>query len=188
MTRRYETLAMLDVTLSDEKTDQIVGKIEEMIKTSEGGEILTLDRWGKKRLAYEINKKQFGYYVLFEYTAPSDVPREIERYCRFESGVIRQLTLVIPDRVLKLKDKEQKLKVEMEERRREAAENRDEDFVEDMLEAKHAGKDEGEDSDGKKADDAKADDKSDEKKAEDKSDEKKADDEQPKAEADKESE
>ncbi len=136
MTRRYETLAMLDATQSDEKIDQIIGKMEEMIKGSEGGEILTLDRWGKKRLAYEIEKKQFGYYVLIEYMAPASLPGELERYCRYEAGVMRQLTLVISDRVLKLKEKEQKIKAAMEARRREAAENRDEEFVEDMLEAR----------------------------------------------------
>ncbi len=132
---RYEMLVMIDVGLPDERIDQIIGKIEDMIKEAEGGEILTLDRWGKKRLAYEIKKRQFGYYVLYEFIAPSDLPREIDRYCRIEPDVMRHMILVIPDKVIKLKEKEEQLKVAMEMRRKEAAAKADnKGVVEDLLE------------------------------------------------------
>lgn len=132
--RRYEALVLLDVSLGEEKLEEMITKLEEIIKASEGGEILTLDRWGKKRLAYEINKKQFGYYVLFEFNASAKLPAEMDRYCRLESGVIRHMVLHIPPRVLKLRAKEEKIRAAMEQRRLEAAEKTIDPHVEDLLE------------------------------------------------------
>ena len=131
--RRYEALVLLDVNAGEEKIDEIVSRIEEMIKATDGGEIINLDRWGKKRLAYEINKKQFGYYVLYEFMAPTNFPAELNRFCRLESGVMRHLLLTIPDRVLKLKAQEEKIRAAMELRRSKAAEKGENGHVEDLL-------------------------------------------------------
>ncbi len=110
MKKRYETLIIFDVGLGEEGIEKLIEKIQTIITSSENGEVIKIDRWGKKRLAYMIKKKQFGYYVLFEFLCEPGVPREMERVCRYEADIIRYMTIVIPDIVLKLKDREVELK------------------------------------------------------------------------------
>lgn len=117
MNKRYEALIIIDAGLDEDGINKIIEKLETLITDSENGEMIKLDRWGKKRLAYQINRKQFGYYVLFEFLSPPTVPLEFERICRFDQGVVRTMIVVIPDIVLKLKDREQELKENQAKRR-----------------------------------------------------------------------
>ncbi len=138
--KRYEMLVLLEVGLNEDDLEAIIVKIKEMVEASEGGEILTLDRWGKKRLAYEINRKQFGYYVLYEFTAPSSLPSELDRFCRLDTGVVRHMILVIDDHILRLKEREEKIRTALTARRQTAQEENEgkETEVEDLLEKKSA--------------------------------------------------
>ena len=52
------------------------------------GIIKNVDRWGKRRLAYEINKKQYGYYVYFRFDVESDNLIELERECKLDNSII----------------------------------------------------------------------------------------------------
>lgn len=91
MKRKYETTVIIDPLLDQPKTDSIIEKYEEIIKT--GGEIIETERWGKKRLAYMINKKPTGYYVHFRYEAEGNVPAELEREFNLNANIMRYLTL-----------------------------------------------------------------------------------------------
>lgn len=135
MLRRYETMIIFDPSLSDEDLVKQIEKIEGMITSSEGGEIINVDRWGKKRLAYEIKGKQFGLYVVFEYKADSALPKELDRACRLENNVVRHMILEIPDKVIKMKARELELKANLDRRRKDAAEAADDNQVVDMLKA-----------------------------------------------------
>lgn len=133
MTRQYEMMVILDPAQADEVLAKQIEKIEEMITSSEGGEILNTDKWGKKRLAYEIDGKQFGYYIVFEYKAMSSLQAELDRMLRLDSNVVRHMILHIPERVLKLKEREEDLKASLELRRKKIAEQSDDNVVVDML-------------------------------------------------------
>lgn len=133
MVRRYEMMIILDPNQNDDDLDKQVKKIEDTITSSEGGKIINVDRWGKKRLAYEVAGKQFGYYVVFEFEAEPDLIPEMDRTNRYDSNVVRHMILHIPEKVLKLKQREKELKANLEERRRRMAEEADETPVVDMI-------------------------------------------------------
>ncbi|MCB2213640.1 30S ribosomal protein S6 [bacterium] len=133
MVRRYELMVILDPNQSDEVLQEQIGKIEALIKGTEGGEILNLDNWGKKRLAYEIQGRPFGVYVVFEFNMDTSGTTELERHCRLDALNLRHLLLVIPEKVLKLKEREKELKSSLEERRRKMAEQSEDAPVVDML-------------------------------------------------------
>ena len=86
---KYETIFIVNPTLDEEKTNEIVEKFKGLI--SQHGEITKADLWGKRRLAYEINDLTEGYYVFIEFTAKSDFPRELERNYRITEGIMRDI-------------------------------------------------------------------------------------------------
>lgn len=88
----YESFLVVDGTKTKEQIDEIVSKFRELIKkkaSSFDGE----DIWGKRRLAYEINHKTEGYYVLYYFTSDADFPAELERQYRITDGVLRFLVV-----------------------------------------------------------------------------------------------
>lgn len=144
MIRRYELMVMLDPNQNDDATEAQLKKIEQLITSSDGGEIINTDKWGKKRLAYEVNGRPFGFYVVFEFMLDPALTGELERLCRLDALNLRHLLLNIPDKVIKLKEREKQLKSSLEERRRRMAEEAEETPVVDMLSAKHGEVDESE--------------------------------------------
>jgi small subunit ribosomal protein S6 len=133
MLRRYELMIILDSSQSDDDISKQIEKIKEMITSAEGGEILVEDIWGKKRLAYEIKGKQFGYYVVLEFMAPTSVPKVIDHYARIEPTVVRHMIIHIEPKILKMKEREQELKTSLDLRRKKMAEQNDDSDVVDML-------------------------------------------------------
>ena len=95
----YETVLIVDPTLDQDKIDAVVSRYEEMIKTD--GEIIAVDLWGKKRLAYPINKKPTGYYVLYKYNAGNKIPQKLVDDMNLNSSVMRYMTTAIDKRALK---------------------------------------------------------------------------------------
>ncbi len=135
MIQRYEMMVIFDPGLDEASLDQLVRKIEETITASEGGELINTDRWGKKRLAYVIKSKQFGIYVVFEFKATATLPKELDRFAKFEQNVARHMIIKIPEYVLKLKEREAELKASLEMRHKnQVAQADDNREVVDMLE------------------------------------------------------
>ncbi len=87
----YETLFIIDATLTDEEIEATVEKFKKMI--SDNGEITNVDVWGKRRLAYPINDMPEGYYVLINFTAKPEFPKELERVFKISGQVIRDLVI-----------------------------------------------------------------------------------------------
>lgn len=146
MIRQYELMVILDPAQSDEAIAAQIEKIEGMITASEGGEILTTEKWGKKRLAYEIDGKQFGFYIVWEFKCDSQLPKDIDRALRLDANVVRFMNLHIAERVLKLKVREEDLKASLELRRKKIAEQSDDNVVVDMLGNEALVETEGDDS------------------------------------------
>ncbi len=88
----YELLYILDNGLSDEKKEELVNKFNDVI-TKADGTIDTVDKWGTKKLAYDIDYKSEGYYVLINFKANSDLPNELERIMKITDGVVRFIVL-----------------------------------------------------------------------------------------------
>lgn len=87
---KYELALVISAKLEDDARADAVEKVKELI-TRYGGEITNVDEWGKKRLAYEIQKMREGYYYFIQFDAGSDAPAEIERRIRIMEPVIRFL-------------------------------------------------------------------------------------------------
>ncbi len=90
----YETTIIVNAGLEDQGVDGVVDKTTDYIK-EQGGEISLLEKWGRKRLAYPIRKKNNGYFVYMLYEATAEVPPLLERFFFLEENVIRQLTVYL---------------------------------------------------------------------------------------------
>lgn len=88
---KYETMFILDSGISEEDTNNLVEKFKTLIAGA--GEIESVDIWGKKRLAYPINDKNEGYYVLINFTSAPVFPLELERIYKITDGVLRSLII-----------------------------------------------------------------------------------------------
>lgn len=95
--RTYECVLVLDPGLDAEKTTGQLERFQDQI-LHHGGVIRKWDRWGKKRLAYEINHKQYGYYVAVAFDAEPAAVRPLERYLRLSPVVLRHLTVLMEKR------------------------------------------------------------------------------------------
>jgi small subunit ribosomal protein S6 len=90
--RNYEIMFIVNPNASEEEIDKINGQIETII-TSGGGKIEKLEKMGKRRLAYEVDKQREGHYVLFVISANGDIVRECERRLRVMDAVIKYITV-----------------------------------------------------------------------------------------------
>lgn len=88
----YEMTYILNPVLDDEKFSELVSHVNKLIEDN-GGELLEVDEWGVKKLAYEIDKKSTGYYVNCYFKAPGEAIGVIERNMRIHDDIMRYLTL-----------------------------------------------------------------------------------------------
>ncbi len=91
--KTYEMLYVLDATVADEAKDAFVKKLEDVI-TSSNGKVVSTDKWGVKKLAYPINYKNDGYYVLMTFEAEAAAVKELDRIAGLSSEVLRRLITV----------------------------------------------------------------------------------------------
>jgi small subunit ribosomal protein S6 len=90
--RTYESVVIINATLEDDQIEATLARMQETI-TTHGGEIIELDKWGRKRLAYPIKKAKSGYYSVFRFNATTDLIAVLERNYRLDENVIRYLTI-----------------------------------------------------------------------------------------------
>ena len=88
----YETAVIINAALDDEQIEAELVKISGII-TDGGGVISETEKWGRKRLAYTINKNRIGYYVIYRFEAPVDLIAELERLMKIDESVVRFLTI-----------------------------------------------------------------------------------------------
>ncbi len=87
--KKYEVMFIIDSSLEDEKKEAVVEMVKETI--SAGGEVEEVDVWGNRKLAYTIQKKNEGYYVLITFKAEKDLPKELDRKLRISDDILRYL-------------------------------------------------------------------------------------------------
>lgn len=95
----YESVVIINAALEDDQIDQTISRIKETITTN-GGEISNFDNWGRKRLAYPIQKSKSGYYVVIQFTAPVAAIAILERMYRLDETIIRYLTISLNKKAL----------------------------------------------------------------------------------------
>ena len=96
----YETTFIVNASLDDAQIDGVIEKAKEIV-TKNGGEIRDIFKWGRKRFAYPLRKKNNGFYVVAEFSAPGDVVAKLERHYELDENVLRYLTLVLDKIALK---------------------------------------------------------------------------------------
>ena len=87
----YETLFVIDADLTEEETKALVEKFQKLI--ADNGEISEVSEWGKRKLAYPINDKAEGYYVLINFKSESTLPLELERIFGITEGILRSIVI-----------------------------------------------------------------------------------------------
>ena len=85
----YEAVVVFSSKLGEEAVDALTAKFDEMIKAN--AQEVTVNNWGKRKLAYAINYETEGTYVLWTFTAKPEFPAEFERVLKITDGVIRFL-------------------------------------------------------------------------------------------------
>ncbi|HJC51695.1 MAG TPA: 30S ribosomal protein S6 [Candidatus Anaerostipes avistercoris] len=88
--KKYELALVLSAKIEDEERAAMLEKVQAMITTA-GATITNIDEWGKKQLAYEIQKMKEAYYYFIQFEGEATVPAELEERLRIEESVIRFL-------------------------------------------------------------------------------------------------
>ena len=102
----YETIFILDSLMPPKEIDMAIERFSSII-TSNGGKVRKVEKWGKRRLAYEIEKKQYGFYGSIEFEGEGNIPKELENEYNFNDKVLRYLTYRYDKRKLKAMQMEQ---------------------------------------------------------------------------------
>jgi len=98
MMNRYEMIYIVDTGLEEAARKELIEKVSALI-TANGGEIEKVDEtWGKRRLAYAIDYKTEGWYVIVTFQAPAELPRELERNLQINEDVLRYLVVKLVEK------------------------------------------------------------------------------------------
>lgn len=88
----YEAMMIYSLADGEERVKALTDKFKGMIEAE--GTLESVDEWGKRKLAYEIDDQSEGYYVLYTFTAKPDFPAELDRVLKITEGVMRSLITV----------------------------------------------------------------------------------------------
>ena len=87
----YEVMFIIKSTLEEENKEATIETVKSIIATA--GEVGKVDVWGMRKLAYPIQKMNEGYYVVVEFTAKPELPKELDRRLKISDNVIRHLII-----------------------------------------------------------------------------------------------
>ncbi|KUK83391.1 MAG: 30S ribosomal protein S6, partial [Pelotomaculum thermopropionicum] len=88
--RKYELIFVIRPDLEEEANEAVIEKFKSLIESLDG-EILKLDKWGKRRLAYEVKDFREGFYVIIRFEAESKVTTELDRVMKISDDVLRHM-------------------------------------------------------------------------------------------------
>jgi small subunit ribosomal protein S6 len=98
MNRIYETLSIIRPDATDEEINPIIEQMRSVITTA-GGTVDKEERWGVRKLAYRVEKRNEGYYILIQFTAGAQTVKEVERRLRVNDSVLKYQTVRIDERM-----------------------------------------------------------------------------------------
>ncbi len=99
---KYEVVYIIDPAVEDEARKALIARFNDLI-TGNGGSVDKVEEWGKRRLAYAIDYKTEGYYVLVNFQAEADLPKELERNLQISDSVIRYQVIKLIERKVGIK-------------------------------------------------------------------------------------
>jgi small subunit ribosomal protein S6 len=111
--RRYETFVIIDPDITQEQREPVLERVRELI-TQQDGFLVFEDVWGERKLAYDIKKKERGYYVRFDYCGLATLVNEIERFFRIDDRALKYMTVVLDKEIDLEKVKEEKAAAEIQ--------------------------------------------------------------------------
>ncbi len=91
MLKKYETIFIINSEVGEESTKALVEKFKTMLETS--AQLESIDEWGKRKLAYEIDDKNEGYYVLANFSSEPNFPAELERVYKITEGILKYIVI-----------------------------------------------------------------------------------------------
>ena len=91
--QKYESMVVISTKQDEEAIKGLVEKFSSLI--SANGTLVSVDEWGKKRLAYMINKETEGYYVLYTFEAKPEFPAELSRRLKITEGLLRSMIIAL---------------------------------------------------------------------------------------------
>lgn len=94
--KKYETIFVLNPNLDEEAVKANIERIKGVIE--QDGTVTNIDEWGKRRLAYEIDDMSEGYYVLVNFEANSELPKELDRIFRISDTVLRHIIINLDEK------------------------------------------------------------------------------------------
>lgn len=99
--RKYETIFILNSELSEEDSKAIIERVRELVESLQG-EVLKIEEWGKKKLAYEVKKMSKGLYVLLHFMGTAQVLSELERNLRLMDAILKYQTVRLDEKAEKM--------------------------------------------------------------------------------------
>lgn len=97
--RPYETVIIFDTEVEESALTAVLERGLDVVRNN-GGTVGTVDRWGKRTLAYEIRKKREGYYVVAEFSAEPKAAAELDRFLVLADEVLRHKIMRVPDEAI----------------------------------------------------------------------------------------
>ena len=94
---KYELIYVIDTAMEESARNELIARFNGMIEEN-AGKVEKVEAWGKRRLAYTVNYKNEGYYVLVNFTANAELPREIERVMQINESILRYLTVKVEEK------------------------------------------------------------------------------------------
>ncbi len=91
MLKKYETIFIINSEVGEEATKALVEKFKTLLETST--QLESIDEWGKRKLAYEIDDKNEGYYVLANFSSEPSFPAELERVYKITEGILKYIVI-----------------------------------------------------------------------------------------------
>lgn len=110
----YESAILINAALDDEAIKNLIGRVKETITTN-GGDILEIEDWGRKRLAYQVKKSKIGYYAIFRFNSLPDLIPKLERYYQLDESILRYLTITLSKDALEQIEIDKSLQIQLVE-------------------------------------------------------------------------
>lgn len=110
----YESAILVNAALDDQQIEAILSKVKDIITTN-GGTIREIENWGRKRLAYPVEKSKIGYYAIYRFDGPSDIVSKLERTYSLDEQILRYVTLKLNNDALEQLEKNKTLSATLKE-------------------------------------------------------------------------
>ncbi|GMU95717.1 MAG: 30S ribosomal protein S6 [Ignavibacterium album] len=110
----YESAILINAALEDNQIENVINRVKEFIITN-GGQIRDFENWGRKRLAYPVEKSKIGYYAIFRFEAPGSIVSKLERFYNLDEHILRYLTIKLSKEALEQIEKNKTQSVSIKE-------------------------------------------------------------------------